>query len=610
MVRTQPSTDPSTPDKTRRRLLAATGSGALAATAGCVREVRSIVTRDAPSQLSLDIKTAPADADPRAIRIARYLATRLAAVGIDASIVPMSRESLFRDVLLNQSFDLYVAPFPGRTDPDFLYSLLHSRFAAEPGWQNPVGYANLEVDRLLDRQRRQRGADRQETLAAVQRTVARDQPFSVVAFPDEVRAVRDDRVTGWDRVPIHTTLGYLGLDPVPDGGLDADAADARPLTLTLTDSRPTENLNPLAVELRSGGTATDLLYDSLGRWVDGSVTPWLAAGWTWSNPPEGESAVTVRLREDMTWHDGTDLTADDVAFTYAFLADTSLGRLDSPVPAPRFRGRGSIVTDTAVLGDRTVRLTFEGSSPAVAARSLTVPLLPRHVWESKAEQATVAGLDLGGGVTRALVWRNVDPVGSGPFRVERRTSKESLVLAAADDHFLRREAPEALDDHLAPYAGGPSVDRLAFTVVPSGGAGVELVDAGEADATASPVLPASVPTIGRSAAADLVVDQPRSFYHVGYNLRRSPTSSTRFRRAVARLLDEAYLTETVFDGFGQPAVSPLARHDALAPGLAWTGEDPVFPFPGTAGELDVDRAREPFREAGYRYSEDGALLLS
>jgi peptide/nickel transport system substrate-binding protein len=64
----------------------------------------------------------------------------------------------------------------------------------------------------------------------------------------------------------------------------------------------------------------------------------------------------------------------------------------------------------------------------------------------------------------------------------------------------------------------------------------------------------------------------------------------------------------VFDGHAAPAASPLARHAALAPDLAWDGQAPALPFTGADGELDVDRAREQFRTLGYRYSNDGALL--
>ena len=595
----------------RRHVLGALGVGSVAATSGCLRRARALMNRDSPSQLSLTIATTPADQDPRAIRIARSLATRLEAVGVDATIQLSSREELHRTVLLDQSFDLYVAPFAAPPDPDFLRPLLHSRFGAEPGWQNPFGYTDLDVDALLERQRTQSGAERERTLARVQRSVVRDQPFSVVAFPDRIRVSRPTHYTGWGDAPLHTLQGYLALESFeePTGNLPiptttgAPTADRETVRVGLTDSRPSENLNPLAAEFRSRGTVTGLLYDPLGRWIDGAVRPWLAESWDWDRSGS-ELGATVRLREDCSWHDGSDLTAEDVAFTFRFHQDTSLGRLESAVPAPRFRGLGTIVTDATVVDDRTLELSFGEHSPAVAARSLTAPVLPRHVWESKAAQATVAGLEVNGPVTKALVWGNPNPVGSGPLRFERRRPKSSLVLSATDDHFLTRDD---LPSHLQPFAGGFDPDRLAFRIVPSGGAAVELVRGGGLAATASGVMPSDLPE-GGDDELTRHVQSPQTFYHVGYNTRTAPLSSARFRRAVARLLDKPTLVREVFGGHAEPAASPLARHASLAPELAWDGEDPALPFLGDSGELDVERAREQFRSLGYRYSKDGALL--
>lgn len=613
MDSSQPPTETAT-STSRRAVLGAVGGGALVATAGCVRRVRSLFTLDEPSSISLTVKTLPADADARATRVARYLAQQFEAVGIGAEITPVSRETLYRDVLLNQQFDVFVAPFPGAADPDFLRSLLHSRFGAESGWQNPYGYANLDLDDLLERQQRQSGNRRQQTLAEIQHSVVRHQPFTVVAFPDEIRAARSSAYTGWPRDRIHSPLGYLGLEAV-DASDDevatptpGETRDERVLRMTLSDSRATENLNPIAAEFRAGGTVTGLLYDPLGRWIDGGVRPWMAESWNWTDPSTSDApTLTVSLRPDLSWHDGTAITASDVAFTYEFLRDTSLGRLDSPVPTSRFRGPASLVTGTEVVDDRTVSLTLDGSSRSVGVRSLTVPVLPEHVWTEKAGKATVAGLDVNGSVTEALVWRNTEPVGSGPLQVERRKTKESLILVPREDHFLTRDG---LDDHLQPYAGGFAADRLAFLVVPSGAAALELVGAGEADATATTLDHGAVPQIGRRDGVELFVDRPKSFYQIGYNVRRSPLSSPRFRRGIARLVDKEYLAKEVFGGFGEPAASPLARHEAVAPDLVWEGQDPELPFVGENGTLDVDRARESFRQAGYRYSEDGDLLAS
>lgn len=600
----------------RRSVLAALGAGS---TAGCLGDVEAAVRPDSRRPVSVSIKTLPTDADPRAIRIAQALSRHLQSVGVRTHVVPMAREELLRSVLLDGAFDVYVARFPGYRDPDFLRPLLHSRYAAEPGWQNPFGYENGRVDRLLEAQRRQRGRRRRETLRTLQRAVARDLPFATVAFPDEIRAVRKGGPFAWGSRGLQMPLNYLTVRSVDESGSgDSDdaslsasettasetaEAETRTLDVTVSDERPTLNLNPLSPPFRLNDPVTRLLYDSLGRWVDGRVRPWLAESWEWE---ETESpTATVSLRPDLEWHDGTALTASDVAFTYRLLDDTSLGAAESPVPAPRFRGLGSLVDSVGTLDDRTLRVEFVPSSRAVAARAFTAPVLPEHVWETRTSLATFEGIQTERRVTEALVWSNADPVGSGALRFERASAEESLLLRRFEDHFLTRED---LEDHLAPFGGGFGPDRLRFTVVPSGKVGVSLLAEEDADATATEVLPGSVPRIGRHPDLELRVKPSRSFYHLGFNARRAPTSDRRFRRAVTSLVDEASLVDDVFEGYGRPASSPLARHPSLAPELAWTDGEPQTPFPGTDGALDVERARDVFREAGYRYTDDGALV--
>ena len=603
------------PLPSRRSVLAAAG---LAATGGCVREVQSAIDRDSPKQLSLSIKTVPADADAVATTVARFLSSKLQRVGIKSSVIPMSFEELLRDVLVNQSFDLYVARYPARHDPDFLRPLAHSRFGVESGWQNPFGYSSLGVDDLLVKQARQTGAARRKTLFEIQRRLVRDQPFSVLAFPDEVRATRTGNLSGWVDSDIHSLASYLSLSPPAD----ADAASTPTLAstttatptgnsssavrMTITDARPTENLNPLAVEFRREGTITGLLYDSLARYVDGSVVPWLAESLNWANSP-GAPSVDVRLRRGLEWHDGEPLTADDAAFTYRFLADTSLGKFSTPVPAPRFRAQTSLVESVEALDDRTVRVSFSPASRPVAHHSLTVPLLPRHIWEPKAQKATVAGFDTGSQVTKALVWSNPSPVGSGAFRLASKSVKASVKLEPYENHFLASGAAD-VNGVAGRYAGGFDFDRLVFSTVPSSGAAVKLLQRGQADATASPLDPSAVPEIGRSNQLDFHVSRSQAFYHVGFNVRRAPLGNPRFRRAVARLLDKQYIVEEMFEGYAKPASSPLAGYGPVAPDLKWSGSDPKLPFAGADGSLDVERAREFFRKAGYRYTNSGKLV--
>lgn len=599
----------------RRQLLGGLAAGITGAASGCLQEVESTMARESPEQLSLAIKTVPADTDQRSVHIARYLAEQLEQVGIAPTVIPMNRESLRRDVLLNHQFDLYVDRFPARSEPDFLRGLVHSRFGPEPGWQNPFGYADLDTDDLLVAQRRQDVDQRTTTLWNLQSSIVNNQPFSVVAFPHEMRVHRTDRVRGWDESAIHSTLGYLSLSAVEGHEPDATTATASAaeptstgeqaavFTVGTTDERMTRNLNPISVAFRDGGTVTGLLYDRLGRWVDGEVQPWLASGWEWLDTGDVGRTAEVEVRPDATWHDGRSITAEDLEFTYEFLADTSLGAFESPTPAPRFRDRGSLVRGIKPVDRRTIRLEFVPCNRQVARRAFAVPVFPRHVWKRRTDPVDPPWLASEKPLSEALVWRNPNPVGSGPFEFHDWKADSHLTLRPFDDHFLNgTERP----DHLSAYRSAP-VDRLRFEVVPTSRTAVTLVLDGNLDATADPVMPGDVPAT-LPDSVERAESNPAAFYHVGYNTRRAPLSNPRFRRAVAQLLDKEYLVDAVFDGFASPAASPLARSDALAPRLQWHGRDPELPYPGKDGELNVGRARRAFRQAGYRYDDNGKLL--
>lgn len=604
--------------------MSAIGTGGLAGTAGCIniQRARALFGRDPPNQVSLTIKTLPTDADPWSIRTARYLAERLETVGISARVIPTSRVALLRDVLVNQSFDLYIARSPPVREPDALRPLLHSRYTAEPGWQNPFGYANLHVDDLLEAQRSQSGVPRQRTVTEIQTAIARSQPFSVVAYPSDIYALRRGRVRGWTADRADQALRYLALRPPdpespslqptpttgsPNGTREAPPARHETLRMTTTDASVTRNLNPLAVEYRSNDAVIDLLYDSLGVPIDGRVRPWLAEDWTWVTTDEETPILDVSLRPNLTWHDGTALTPTDVSFTYRFLSDTSLGSFESSLPAPRYRKLSSMVVDTEVRDETTVRFQFVSSNRVVARRALTAPVLPAHVWRNKSSRATLAGFNPGRALTEAIIWKNPDPVGSGPLTFEQAVELKRVTLNRAGDHFLKRSD---LPSYLRAFEGEFAFDRLEFVVVPSDESGVKLVQEGAADATAAGVTPSAIPQIGRSDAIDLHIEPAQSFYHVGFNVRRSPLRNPRFRRAVAQLLDKPFLVDQVFDDYATPAATPLAHLPSRAPGLRWKGADPELPFPGEDGRVAIPQAREAFREAGYRYTEDGNLVLS
>lgn len=592
----------------RRRLLAASSAGALAATSGCVQRVRSILNRDSPSTASVSILTPPTDVDEIATQIANEFAENLDAVGIDTDVEFLPYVELYREVLLNRDYQVFVGRMPGVFDPDDLRRMLHSRFGEEPGWQNPYGFANLVIDDDLIDQKTIEPPDRSQFAHDLLSKITREQPFIPIGELYGIRAVGETSLTGWDRFDSFTPLNYLGLVR------EERVRGNEPITLRvgIVDARITRNLNPLSVEYREEEPYLGLIYDPLAYRIGDHFVPWLASEITWDDEAEDTTAI-LTLREDLTWHDESRITADDIAFTYEFLEDTTMGEQEVSAPTPRYRGRSSVVEDVDVLDERTARVRFGGVTTQVARRAFTVPLLPRHIWEHRTDPADISGVDSGEGVTAALVNENDDPVGSGPMVVEDVSAGESVDLVRNEDHFLHT-GPVDLDlpepEHRW-FEDGLAFDRLELRTSPSDETAVEAVSAGNVNATSATLSPAIVPRIGEASNVTLFVDSDttRRTYHIGLNTSSAPFSNPYFRRLIARLIDKSAIVDDIFENYGRPVATPLAGTEWSPESLAFEDEDPEVPFLGSDGEVDVGSARDAFREHGFEFNEDGDLII-
>ena len=537
----------------------------------------------------------PSDTDPFASRIASHLAAGLEAAGIDARPTPTDPEALFQEVLLGRNFDMYIGqlPFGPQPDPDVLYPLLHSRFDTEVGWQNPFGFSDLDADELLERQRAA-GSDRAETVFELLSRIATGQPLTPIYLPDVITGVRNDRFRGWQTAVDELPYGLLRVEPLED---------TQKLRLISTDDRLTTNWNPISAVHRSSLSVLDLLYEPLVVDTGERRLPWLATDTEWD---DDTATITVSLRDGLRWHDGEPLTAEDVAVSYELLSDTSLGTAAYPIPAPQFRGISTLVDDVVVETDHRLRIECADTSQSVAAQTLTVPILPAHIWEQYTDPVSVAGIEIDAATTEALITDNDEPVGSGPFAFSETDPGEAVVFSRFDNHFL--ESTD--DDRIADFHGGPSVDELVVEVGFSHSGAVEILATGEADATLSPIAPQAVDRLADEPAITTHTHRSYGMYHLGFNTRNSPLSNPNFRRLVARLVDKAFLADEVFEGFGEPVASPLAATDWLPDELQWRdNEDPVVPFIGHNGEVDAEAARQAFVDAGFRYNDDGELRV-
>ncbi len=113
------------------------------------------------------------------------------------------------------------------------------------------------------------------------------------------------------------------------------------------------------------------------------------------------SSMTVHLEPEARFSDGKQVSAEDVAFTFALLKDK--GR-------PTFRGYYGKVTALTVLDPLTLRFTFEGHDRELPLIIALMPVLPKHATPAARFEETSL----------------LPPIGSGPYRVAEIKAGESI----------------------------------------------------------------------------------------------------------------------------------------------------------------------------------------
>ena len=118
-------------------------------------------------------------------------------------------------------------------------------------------------------------------------------------------------------------------------------------------------MNPyLAVGLKDL-EATSLVLEPLARYdQDGNLVPYLAEGIpTLENDGVADDlrSITWTLRENLKWSDGTQVTPDDVIFTWRYCTDPNMGCTRSRI----FYG----VENVVAVGDRSIRVEYSQPKP-------------------------------------------------------------------------------------------------------------------------------------------------------------------------------------------------------------------------------------------------------
>jgi peptide/nickel transport system substrate-binding protein len=297
---------------------------------------------------------------------------------------------------------------------------------------------------------------------------------------------------------------------------------------------------------------------------DRSLDPQLATSWRREDP----RTLVFELDPRARWHDGTPVTARDVAFTWTIASNPRVNPNQAAL---------ELIESVTAVGPRTVRVRFRrAASEQLYIFGFGMQPLPAHLLADVAPEA-IATSDFAR-----------FPVGNGPYRWERRVPGQFVELRA-DTTF---------------YLGRPGIHRLVMRVAANPSARLNLMLGGQVDVLDNLPPPMLAQLVARPEITPVTVSSTLIVYAL-FNTRQPGDTAQphriladrRVREALRLALDRATMARMAF---GANTLVP----DVAASQL-WQWARPAMPArPGG----DVPRSRALLAEAGWRDSDGDGIL--
>jgi peptide/nickel transport system substrate-binding protein len=291
------------------------------------------------------------------------------------------------------------------------------------------------------------------------------------------------------------------------------------------------------------------------------LDPYLADSW---EANDAVDAWTFHLNRDATWHDGTDISADDVVFTFERILDESE---NSP-------GRADVahIERIEAVDEHTVTFHLaevDGMFPDRLSLGGLQPL-PKHVLE---------GFD---SLSDAVEFNTEMPVGSGPFKMKGAETGSYVELERFEDFFL----------------GRPHLDGVIFSIVADMNVRVARLRAGDIDWT--DIEPTHAEALQADPNVDVIPVSSSRYALLDFAFEGDYAwlfEDPRVRIAMAHAVPQQQILDTVGLGRGW-----LMNGRTIPEVLSW------IPDPGFEPRAyDMERAQELLAEAGWTPGPDGIL---
>ncbi|SFB10886.1 peptide/nickel transport system substrate-binding protein [Poseidonocella pacifica] len=286
---------------------------------------------------------------------------------------------------------------------------------------------------------------------------------------------------------------------------------------------------------------------------DGQIVPQIATEWERLSDTE----VVFTIRDDVTFHDGTPLTAEDVVYTVKRITDPEFG-------SPQL-GQFNKIVNAEVTGDNQVTLTTDGAYPALMAQLVKLSIVPKHI------ASTMTSAEF-----------NEAPVGSGPYVFENWDRGVSVTVIKNEEYW----------GDMGPF------ETVVFRGVPDAATRVADLQAGAADlvVTLNTDLAQQVESGGKGKV--LTVNTERVAYFA-LNSALAPLDQPDLRKAIGYAIDREGIVEGLLGGYPQVVDQMLSpAHFGWAEGIEGFEYDPdkareLIAGLETAPEMEMGLATSP-----------------
>ncbi|WP_224449178.1 ABC transporter substrate-binding protein [Haloprofundus salilacus] len=336
-----------------------------------------------------------------------------------------------------------------------------------------------------------------------------------------------------------------GNDTGSDG--DGDNQSDGEFAVTITQGQMDAGLDPHDHRETNTDIILMQIYEgTLDRNREGQVAEGLAENYEQAEP----NRVRLTLREGVTFHNGDELTPEDVAFSINRIVNNDVGGLASP-QSDQLAG----ITEAQVVdGERAVDVISDGVNPMAIGLLASYGDVMQKSWVESNDSSYI----------------NSHANGTGPFQLSNYTQDESVEYTKYEDYW--REPAE--------------VDTLTINAASESSTRVNQLVSGETDIVEN-VPPQEVSRVNSNDNTRIeAVPSTRIIYN-GMRYDVEPFSNRKFRRAMNYAIDLETIVSEVLSGFSDATGQPTLE--------GFTGYNPdIDPYP-----YDVEQAEQLVEESGF-----------